>query len=80
MFFDFVRENPRYVLENFLIVKPWHYTLTLAKFLRTVWDDLSPARIGIYFLMALLIVGFAPARYRSWRALVGHIAFFFAGR
>jgi len=70
MFFEFFRENPRYVLENFLIVKPWHYLLTLGEFLRTVWHDLSPARIGMFFLMLCLVVAFVPHSCRSWRALV----------
>jgi hypothetical protein len=73
MFFDFVRENPQYVLENFLIVKPLHFLVVLRDFLQTVWHDLSPARAVAFCLMVVLIAGFAPiqAGHGSWRALVG---------
>ena len=65
MFFEFVKDNPRYVLENFLIVKPEHFLLTMADYFATVWADLSIERLCALALMVLLIASYWPAQGRS---------------
>jgi hypothetical protein len=62
MFFEFVRNNPRYVLENFLVIKPLLFVTTLAEYFKSVWSDLTPARSGVFVVMVLLIAIFYPAR------------------
>jgi hypothetical protein len=58
MFLEFAWEHPRYLLENFLVVKPRHFIDVLARFFLAVWRDLSVTRAIAFGAMVLIIAAF----------------------
>jgi hypothetical protein len=62
MFLEFARDNPRYVLENFLIVKPVLLFTTLREYFSSLWADLGVGMLFGFIAMVFLIALSYPAR------------------
>jgi hypothetical protein len=75
-FFEFAREHPRYVIENFLYYKPLMLARTMGRFFKTIWHDMAGWKLFVLVLMIAVLAAFAtrtPDAPTEERSSVGQL-------